>query len=256
MVAEQLHVLFDAFQDEYLRERSTDLDDVLGRIQLNLAGTEDAPSLSRLPGRFVVVATGLSPSEAAGLDWERVVAIATDVGSSTYHTAIIARSLGIPAVVGLENATRRIPPGTLVVVDGTRGRVVVEPSGPALATLRETQEREDREERRLQGTRALPAVTLDGTQVDLRANVEFIEEAATRAPLRGRGDRPLPFRVPARAHPALAFGGPAGRHLPKAPGADGAAPGHGPDLGRGSRRDGARRPPRAPTPRSASGPCD
>jgi phosphoenolpyruvate-protein phosphotransferase (PTS system enzyme I) len=178
-VAEQLHALFDAFQDEYLRERSTDLDDVLGRIQLNLAGAADAPSLSRLPGRFVVVAAGLSPSEAAGLDWERVVAIATDVGSSTYHTAIIARSLGIPAVVGLEDATRRIPPGTLVVVDGTRGRVVVEPSGPVLAGLRETQAQEKREERRLQETRALPAVTLDGTVVDLRANVEFIEEVST-----------------------------------------------------------------------------
>jgi phosphotransferase system enzyme I (PtsI) len=178
MVAEQLHALFDAFQDQYLRERSTDLDDVLGRIQLNLAGAADAPSLSRLPGRFVVIAPGLSPSEAAGLDWERVVAIATDVGSSTYHTAIIARSLGIPAVVGLENATARIPPGTLVVVDGTRGRVVIEPSGPLLASLRETQEREASFERRLQETRVLPAVTLDGTPVVLRANVEFIEEVA------------------------------------------------------------------------------
>jgi phosphotransferase system enzyme I (PtsI) len=127
----------------------------------------------------VVVASGLSPSEAAGLDWERVVAIATDAGSSTYHTAIIARSLGIPAVVGLENATRRIPPGTLVVVDGTRGRVVVEPSGPVLAELRQTQERERREEARLQETGALPAITVDGTVVDLRANVEFIEEVAT-----------------------------------------------------------------------------
>ena len=179
MVAEQLHALFDAFQDEYLRERSTDLDDVLGRIQLNLAGAADAPSLSRLPGRFVVVAGGLSPSEAAELDWERVVAIVTDVGSSTYHTAIIARSLGIPAVVGLENATRRIPPGTLVVVDGTRGRVVIEPTEPVLTSLRVVQEQERREERRLQETRALPAVTLDGTVVELRANVEFIEEVAT-----------------------------------------------------------------------------
>lgn len=178
MVAEQLHALFDAFQDQYLRERSTDLDDVLGRIQLNLAGAAGAPSLSRLPGRFVVVAAGLSPSEAAGLDWERVVAIATDVGSSTYHTAIIARSLGIPAVVGLENATARIPPGTLVVVDGTGGRVVIEPSGPVLAALREAQEREESFERSLQETRALPAVTLDGTVVVLRANVEFIEEVA------------------------------------------------------------------------------
>ncbi len=225
---------------QYLRERSTDLDDVLGRIQLNLAGAGDAPSLSRLPGRFVVVAGGLSPSEAAGLDWERVVAIATDVGSSTYHTAIIARSLGIPAVVGLEDATRRIPPGTLVVVDGTRGRVVVEPSGPALAGLREAQEREAREERRLQETRALPAVTLDGTVVALRANVEFIEEVAT-ARLYGAQGIGL-FRSEyllgrSRRWPTEER---AARRLPKAPGADGAPPGHGQDLGRRPRRDGPR----------------
>jgi len=179
VVSDQLHALFDDFQDAYLRERSTDLDDVLGRIQLNLAGATGAPSLSRLPGRFVVVAAGLSPSEAAELDWERVVAVVTDEGSSTYHTAIIARSLGIPAVVGLEDATGRVPPGALVVVDGTRGLVVVEPSGPALADLRAAQERERIEERRLQGTTTLPAVTRDGVQVALRANVEFIEEAAT-----------------------------------------------------------------------------
>jgi phosphotransferase system enzyme I (PtsI) len=153
---------------------------VLGRVQLNLGGSAGgAPSLSRLPGRFVVVAAGLSPSEAAELDWEKVLAVATDEGSSTYHTAIIARSLGIPAVVGLEDATGRIPPGAEVVVDGTRGLVVVAPSGPALASLRQAQEREREQERRLQGTRALPALTTDGVVVALRANVEFIEEAAT-----------------------------------------------------------------------------
>ena len=110
-VSEQLRSLFEEFTDAYLRERSTDLDDVLGRIQLNLAGEKDAPSLARLPGTFVLVAAGLSPSEAAEMDWERILAVVTDAGSSTYHTAIIARSLGIPAVVGLRDGTRRIPPG-------------------------------------------------------------------------------------------------------------------------------------------------
>jgi phosphotransferase system enzyme I (PtsI) len=178
-VSDQLHVLFDEFSDAYLRERTTDLDDVLGRIQLNLSGAADAPSLTRLPGRFVLVAADLTPSEAAELDWERVVAVATDVGSSTYHTAIIARSLGIPAVVGLREATRRIPPGSLLVVDGTRGEVVVEPSGPVLAGFRAVQERERREEERLQGTRSLAAVTRDGEAVRLLANAEFAEEATT-----------------------------------------------------------------------------
>jgi phosphoenolpyruvate-protein phosphotransferase (PTS system enzyme I) len=180
-VAEQLHAMFDGFSDAYLRERSTDLDDVLGRIQLNLRGSADAPSLARLPGSFVLVAADLLPSEAAELDWEKVLAVATDVGSSTYHTAIIARSLGIPAVVGLKDATSTVKPGAMVVVDGTRGAVVVEPTAPALAGFRTVQEEYRHEEERLQGTRALPAVTTDGVAVVLRANVEFPDEAATAA---------------------------------------------------------------------------
>jgi phosphotransferase system enzyme I (PtsI) len=180
-VAEQLHALFDGFSDAYLRERSTDLDDVLGRIQLNLRGSGDAPSLARLPGSFVLVAADLLPSEAAELDWAKVLAVATDVGSSTYHTAIIARSLGIPAVVGLKDATSAVRPGAMVVVDGTRGAVVVEPSAPALAGFRTVQDEYRQEEQQLQGTRALPAVTLDGIAVVLRANVEFPDEAATAA---------------------------------------------------------------------------
>ena len=178
-VSESLHALFSQFEDAYLRERSTDLDDVIGRIQLNLRGTTEAPSLSRLPGPVVLVAGDLTPSEAAELDWERVLAIVTDVGSSTYHTAIIARSLGIPAVAGLKDATRQIPPGSLLAVDGTRGEVVVEPSGAALEALRRAQDAYRVEEERLRGTRGLAARTLDGVLVRLEANVEFPEEAAT-----------------------------------------------------------------------------
>jgi phosphoenolpyruvate-protein phosphotransferase (PTS system enzyme I) len=178
-VSESLHSLFSEFTDAYLRERSTDLDDVIGRIQLNLRGSSEAPSLSRLPGPVVLIAGDLTPSEAAELDWDRVLAIVTDVGSSTYHTAIIARSLGIPAVAGLKEATRQIPPGSLVAVDGTRGEVVVEPSGPVLEVLEAAQEVYRREEERLRGTRALAARTLDGVEVRLEANVEFPEEAAT-----------------------------------------------------------------------------
>ena len=178
-VSEQLHALFEEFSDAYLKERSTDLDDVLGRILLNLAGAPGAPSLSRLPGEVVLVASDLTPSEAAALEWDQVLALAIDAGSRTYHTALLARSLGIPAVVGLRDATLRIPPGALVVVDGTRGHVVVEPSQPALTEYRETQERDRVEEQRLQETRALPSVTKDGVLVTLQAYVEFPAEAAT-----------------------------------------------------------------------------
>lgn len=178
-VAEQLHSLFDEFTDAYLRERSTDLDDVLGRIQINLGGAADAPSLSRLPGHFVLVTEDLTPSEAAELDWERVLAVTMDAGSPTHHTAILARSFGIPAVAGLQEAARRVPPGSLVVVDGTAGRLVVEPTAPTLEGFRAVQQRNKLEEVRLQATSALPAVTQDGARVILQANVEFPDEADT-----------------------------------------------------------------------------
>jgi phosphotransferase system enzyme I (PtsI) len=178
-VSEELHELFNHFSDAYLRERSTDLDDVIGRVHLNLRGSPEAPSLERLPGPVVLVAGDLSPSEAAELDWDKVLAVATDVGSSTYHTAIIARSLGIPAVVGLKDATRRTPAGSLVVVDGTRGEVLVDPSEQTLSELRTIQEADRLEDDRLRATRELPARTEDGVDVILEANVEFPEEAST-----------------------------------------------------------------------------
>jgi phosphoenolpyruvate-protein phosphotransferase (PTS system enzyme I) len=178
-VSEQLHALFDEFTDTYFRERSTDLDDVLGRIQLNLGGAPDAPSLSRLPGSFVLVASDLTPSEAADLDWERVLALVVDGGSATDHTSILARSSGVPAVVGVRDATRQIPPGAQVVVDGRRGEVMVDPSVPVLAGYRAAQEQDRLEEQRLRQTRTLQAVTRDGVAVRLHANVEFPEEAET-----------------------------------------------------------------------------
>ncbi len=178
-VSEQLRALFEAMSDAYLRERRTDLDDVLGRILLNLSGAGDAPSLSRLPGSFVVIADELLPSEAAELDWDRVLAVATDQGSPTHHTSILARSLGIPAVVGLVSASTDIPAGALVVVDGTRGELFLEPSAPMLAGFRATQERDRREDEALQSIRGVPCVTRDGVRIHLLANAEFPDEAET-----------------------------------------------------------------------------
>jgi phosphoenolpyruvate-protein phosphotransferase (PTS system enzyme I) len=175
-VSDQLHEQFEGLSDAYLKERTTDLDDVLGRIQLNLGGAVDAPSLARLPGRFVIVAVDLTPSEAAELDWEHVLAIATDTGSPSHHTSILARSFGIPAVVGLQDATTRVPPGATVAVDGTHGAVVVEPGEPALLALRAGQA--ERRSRPRAEARLLPCVTRDGVRVSLLGNAEFPEEAA------------------------------------------------------------------------------
>jgi phosphoenolpyruvate-protein phosphotransferase (PTS system enzyme I) len=175
-VSDQLHQQFEGLSDTYLKERTTDLDDVLGRIQINLGGASDAPSLARLPGPFVIVAVDLSPSQAAELDWEHVLAVATDAGSPSHHTSILARSFGIPAVVGLQDACARIPPGATVAVDGTTGTVVVEPEAPALAALRSGQA--ERRTRPRAEARVLPCVTRDGVRVSLLGNAEFPEEAA------------------------------------------------------------------------------
>ena len=175
-VSDQLHERFEGLSDAYLKERTTDLDDVLGRIQLNLGGATDAPSLARLPGRFVIVAVDLTPSEAAELDWEHVLAIATDAGSPSHHTSILARSFGIPAVVGLQDATSRIRAGATVAVDGSHGAVVIEPGEDALASLRAGQG--ERRGRPGAESRVLPCVTRDGVRVSLLANAEFPEEAA------------------------------------------------------------------------------
>jgi phosphotransferase system enzyme I (PtsI) len=178
-VAEDLRARFAQLSDSYLRERSADLDDVLGRIQENLSGAADAPSLSRLPGKCVLVAADLAASEAAELDWQQVLGIALDAGSATYHTSILARSLGIPAVVGLQDASRRIHPGAVLVVDGTRGIVVIEPSLPTIEVVRSEEARRREQDDRLRGLRDLPAVTRDGVRVRIQANAEFPGEAAT-----------------------------------------------------------------------------
>jgi phosphoenolpyruvate-protein phosphotransferase (PTS system enzyme I) len=176
-VSDQLHELFEGFSDEYLKERTTDIDDVLGRIQLNLGGAADAPSLGRLPGRFVVVAVDLTPSQAAELDWDNVLAVATDAGSPSHHTSILARSFGIPAVVGLQDAAAQVPPGAMVAVDGTRGTVLIGPEEPALAALRDAGLGERRVRPQAEA-RVLPCVTRDGVRVSLLGNAEFPEEAA------------------------------------------------------------------------------
>jgi phosphotransferase system enzyme I (PtsI) len=188
-VAAQLHRMFEEVADPYLRERSTDLDDVMGRVLLNLRGAEGAPTLSHLPGRFVLVASDLLPSEAAELDWEQVAAIVTDAGSPTHHTAILARSFGVPAVAGLADVVSRIAPGALLVVDGSRGHVTVDPSRGDLAVFRDAQQREEEELKRLDTLRPLASCTRDGVTLRLLANVEFAEEgeAAMRCGAEGIG---------------------------------------------------------------------
>ena len=176
---EQISASFDAVEDRYLRERKGDVADVVGRLSMNLrASGEPADLFRELDGPLVLVADEITPSVVAQLDWQRLAALVTDVGSWTYHTAILARSIRVPAVAGLHDASAVIPPGANVAVDGETGEVLVEPDEQALAAIRARGRRRRADEHALEGYSRLPAVTEDGIAIRLEANVEAAGDAA------------------------------------------------------------------------------
>lgn len=176
--AELVHV-FQGMEDEYLRERENDVADVAGRLRMNLRVGTRGPRdlLSELDGPSVLIADELTASIAAQLDWTRVQGFSTDAGSRTYHTAILARSLKVPAVVGLHDASTRIAAGTPVILDGTTGELVVAPSPAAIedAQRRVTRPRRKALERTT-GALPSPTTTQDGIAVRLDANIELLED--------------------------------------------------------------------------------
>jgi len=170
--------LFDQAEDRYLRERKGDVADVVGRLCMNLRAAGDPSDLFRdLEGPLVLVADEITPSVIAQLDWQRLAALVTDAGSWTYHTAIMARSIRVPAVAGLGNASTAIAPGALVAVDGTSGEVIVDPGDELLAQMQARQRRREADELSLAEYRDLPAVTEDGVEIRLEANVESPDDA-------------------------------------------------------------------------------
>lgn len=166
---------FARTNDEYLRDRTADIEDVRKRILRNLAGRH-LDALGQLDEPVIVVAHALSPSETALMHKRHVLAFVTDVGGRTGHTAIMAKSLGIPAVVGVEVATARIEKEGLIIVDGTRGEVIVDPDPEAIRRYEVEQRRLQEISRQLRQLKDLPAETLDGHRVTLSANIEVPDE--------------------------------------------------------------------------------
>jgi phosphoenolpyruvate-protein phosphotransferase (PTS system enzyme I) len=175
---DEVAALFDDIDDPYLRDRRGDVADVAGRVRMNLRdgtrGWQDV--LDRGEGPFVLVADDPPPSVAAQVDWSRVTGLAIDAGSRTSHTAILARSLGIPTVVGLGEATLHVKPGMSVIVDGLLGELIVEPSA---AFAEELRARVDRQPTPTPAPAPRgPALTRDGTRIRLDANVDRVEDVA------------------------------------------------------------------------------
>lgn len=171
-----LVAVFDEMDDAYLRTRRDDVDHVVHRIQRILLNRSPLRHEVAPDGRlhdYVVLADDLTPADTVLMQHHGVAAFATEYGGPTSHTAILARSLGIPAIVGLQHARRYIRQEELVVVDGRRGVVIVDPDAGILAHYRARREEESRHAAELAGLREVPAVTLDGCAVALHANVEL-----------------------------------------------------------------------------------
>jgi phosphotransferase system enzyme I (PtsI) len=171
----ELADVFDGLKDEYMRERKGDVFDVSGRLLRNLAGGQQR-SLGKLEREYVLVSQNVHPSDTAQLDWEHTAGMAMEGGSPTYHTAVIARSMGIPCIVGVRHLIGQVDPGSTLILDGGEGVVVLNPDRATLRDYRAKRRKRQTLERRLTRLKELPAETIDGYRITLQANIDFPEE--------------------------------------------------------------------------------
>ncbi len=165
-------------KDEYLRDRSSDIADVGKRVLKNLIGAKER-SMENLDEKSIIISYDLSPSDTAMMHKGRVLGFATDIGGRTSHTAIMAKSLEIPAVVGLELVTDIVSNGDLVILDGIHGVVIVNPSKKVVEKYEKEKKKYEGIERDLGELRLLSGETLDGKRVSVAGNIELPEDVAS-----------------------------------------------------------------------------
>lgn len=167
---------FRKSNSSFLAERAADIRDV-ERLLLEVLTGQPTPTLKHLPHEAIVVSHDLTPGETASFDPEKVLGICTEAGGPGGHTAIVARGMEIPAVVGVGNFLHNIRSGDLVIIDGHLGRIIVQPDENTLAHYKERRLFRESIANQLQEIRDLPACTSDGVRIELMANVEFPSEA-------------------------------------------------------------------------------
>ena len=176
-VAERYAATLSAIEDDYLRERAADMRDVTTRVLNNLLGLEEEADLRQLKEPCIIISHDLTPSNTAQFDKRNVLGFATDVGSKTSHTAIMARSLRIPAVVGLKDVSGQMESGQYVLLDGLNGVLILNPTDQTLYEYGQIILRQATLQQRLRDLLSEPAVTLDGHRVLLSANIEQAADA-------------------------------------------------------------------------------
>lgn len=172
---QNIEKLFTQIEDRYIKERIVDVHYVAERVLRNLAGKEQE-SLFEIKERVIIVAHELSPADTSSININKVMGFITDVGGRTSHAAIMAQSLKIPAVVGLETVTHHVQDGMLLIVDGQTGEVVIDPTDEEIILYQEKQLQRSMFESSIIRLSHLPAQTMDGHRVAVRANIELLEE--------------------------------------------------------------------------------
>ncbi|WP_037087362.1 phosphoenolpyruvate--protein phosphotransferase [Cereibacter sphaeroides] len=175
---EDMAARLSALRNPVLAARAADLRDVGQRVLAHIDPRFARSRLADLPEDTILVAEDISPSDAAGLDPAKVAGLVTALGGPTSHTAILARTLGLPAVVGTGAVVERLEDGACAIVDGHGGRLYLDPSEADLASARDWIAAEEARRARAAETRALPAITRDGHRIDIGANINLAEQAA------------------------------------------------------------------------------
>src|SRR5467141_731510 len=174
-VATRYAETLNKIDDPYLRERALDIQDVTKRVIHNLQGKAPKAFLA-LTEPHILVAHNLTPSDTASIDRANVLGIATDLGSRTSHAAILARSLNIPAIVGLHDITAKLESGEQVLLDGSDGYLIVDPTSETVAQYAEIESRRAKVTARLKELRETTSTTRDGRHIVLSANIELPED--------------------------------------------------------------------------------
>jgi len=170
IITDRFYEIFDQMDDPYFSARAADIKDVGTRVLQNILGIVQA-DLSKLDEDVIIIADDLTPSDTAQMDKKRVIGFATNVGSRTSHTAIMARSLEIPAVLGLGDITETVKTGDLMVVDGLTGKVCVNPTNEQLESYENEKLKYRNYLKELEALKDLDAVTLDGRKIELVGNI-------------------------------------------------------------------------------------
>ena len=169
---------FEKMDDEFFRERRHDLLDVAKRLLAHLLKRNKKPVPAPAEGS-ILIAKNLLPSETLSLNETKVLGFATDLGGKSSHTAILAQSLRIPAVVALSDASRRVKSGDFLIIDGENGLLLIDPTPDVIAKYKNLQDKEKIAEKSLEALRGLPAVTSDGKKIQLDVNLDSLEEVKT-----------------------------------------------------------------------------